>query len=162
MDSIDIIIYVILSAAAILGYSRGFVRQAGAICALILAVIAAHMFGPWAMEHLFAGAAEPEESSMNAYGAATAGYAVVFVVVWIAVWLTSRLLHGALKTIKLGGLNSLAGALFTALEWALGMSLVLNLWHMVSTSWQPCTLTSKYVMSLLPWLTGALGKTNFI
>lgn len=159
MNGIDIFICVILAAAAILGYSRGFVRQAGSIAAVVLAIIVARMFGPWATEHLFAGSTEPEGSSMTTYGARTAGYAVVFVVTWIAVWLVSRLLHGALKAIKLGGLNSLGGALFTLLEWALGISLLLNIWHLVSPSWQAPSALSQYVMELLPGLTGALGAS---
>lgn len=159
MNGIDIFICVILVAAAILGYTRGFVRQAGSIAAVVLAIIAARMLGPWATEHLFAGSTEPEGSSMTAYGARTAGYAVVFVVTWIVVWLVSRLLHGAIKAIKLGGLNSLGGALFTILEWALGISLLLNIWHLVSPSWQAPSALSQYVMELLPWLTGALGAS---
>lgn len=159
MNGIDIFICVILVAAAILGYARGFVRQAGSIAAVVLAIIAARMLGPWATEHLFAGSTDPEGSSMTAYGAKTAGYAVVFVVTWIVVWLVSRLLHGAIKAIKLGGLNSLGGALFTILEWALGISLLLNIWHLVSPSWQAPSSLSHYVMELLPWLTGALGTS---
>ncbi len=159
MNGIDILIYVVLVAAAILGYSRGFVRQAGAIGAVVLAVVAARMFGPWATEHFFAGSVEPEGSSMTGYGANMAGYVIVFAVTWIAVWLVSRLLHGALKTICLGWLNSLAGAAFSVLEWALGLSLALNVWHLMSPSWEPATSTAAWVMELMPWLTGALSAS---
>lgn len=159
MNGIDIFIYVIFAAAAILGYARGFVRQAGSIAAVVVGILAARMFGPWATEHLFAGATEPEGSSMTVYGARTASYAVVFVVTWIVVWLVSRLLHGAIKAIKLGGLNSIGGTLFTMLEWALGISLMLNIWHLVSPSWTAPTALSQYVMKMLPWLTGALGAS---
>ena len=63
MNGIDIFIYVIFAAAAILGYARGVVRQAGSIAAVVVGILAARMFGPWATEHLFAGATEPEGSS---------------------------------------------------------------------------------------------------
>ncbi len=157
MNTLDILVIVILAASLIIGYARGFVRQAGSICAVILAVVASRMFGLTAAQW-FAPSAADGASSITAHGTAVAGYAAVFIAVWIAVWLVSRLLHGALRTIHLGAINSLAGALFSLAEWGLGISIALNLWHLCSPSWQPQGSLAPTLMTFMPWLTGAIGN----
>lgn len=157
MHTPDILVTVILIAAFIIGYTRGLVRQAGSVCAVILGIIAARLFGPTATEWFMPSTA-PEGSSMTDYGATAAGYIAVFAIVWIGVWLVSRLLHGALKAIRLGWANALAGAFFSALEWGLGISAALNLWHICSPSWEPTGPVTKTVMTFMPWLTGIVRQ----
>ncbi|MEZ3597671.1 MAG: CvpA family protein [Paramuribaculum sp.] len=146
MDTLTIIIIVIFVAALIAGGSKGFVKQLGSFAAIIAAIIACRVFMPQATAlaaQLLGVSADGSE--LNRYICVIAGCAGVFLIVWMLVWLLSRMIHRAITVVKLGPLNAIAGALFMAFKWMLVISLALNAWMAVSPDTQALARPSSVV-----------------
>lgn len=157
---ISIIIYVLIIASFIWGYNRGAVRQIGSIVAIVVAFLVSRLYGGAAAE-LFAqwmGADEPGASSMTMLSAEILGRLSLFIAVWFVIGLLARLLHATLNAIFLGWVNSLLGGAVMALKACLVMSLLLNLWLVVNPSASVGSGASRWVVDLLPTLTGAIAN----
>ena len=133
MDTITIITIIILAAALILGAIKGFIRQLGSFAAVVIGIIACRIFSGQATQ-LAAKVlgVSPADSALNHYMCAIIGCAGVFLAVWLVVWLIARLIHKVISAVKLGPLNSVAGALFMAFKWMLVLSIAFNAWLAVS------------------------------
>ena len=104
MNVVDIAIGVILIVGLLWGLSRGFIRMLFGLAALVLGIIAAgRMFAFVAEKVLFFLPGERVSE--------VAGFAVVFLIVFLAIVLTARLIGKALKLAALGWLDRLAGGL---------------------------------------------------
>ena len=122
--ALDIIIWVVIGVAALLGYRRGMVGQIGQLLALLVGVLAARMFGD-NVARFIAGASAPD---MIDYVAA---YGVVFIAAYLLTWTVARVLRKVIRAVSLGIVDRLCGALFKACLWTLALSLVLNLYLIV-------------------------------
>lgn len=133
MDTLTIIIVIIFVAALIAGGSKGFVRQLGSFAAIIAAIIACRVFLPQATAVASRLLGVPADGGdLNHYICVIAGGAALFLIVWMLVWLLSRMIHRAITAVKLGPVNAIAGSLFMAFKWMLVTSLALNAWMAVS------------------------------
>ncbi len=104
MNVVDIAIGVILIVGLLWGLSRGFIRMLFGLAALVLGIIAAgRMFAFVAEKALFFLPGERVSE--------VAGFAVVFLIVFLAIVLTGRLIGKALRLAALGWLDRLAGGL---------------------------------------------------
>lgn len=114
MSVTDIVILAICALAAAWGCWRGFIRQLGSFVAILLGIVACQLFGPKV--------------------AASLGWqlwitdVVLFLIVYIAVILLSRLIHSASKALLLGPVNRAAGALLGIVKALILASIVLNVW----------------------------------
>jgi membrane protein required for colicin V production len=109
MPIIDIIIAVAVVLSVIVGFARGFVKEALAIATLLLAIWAALFFGP--------AAGTLSESWLQGQELQTwFGRILVFFVVIIIGGLIQWFISKAIKLSPLGGIDRLAGALFGLLR----------------------------------------------
>ena len=133
MDTLTIITVIVFAAALILGAMKGIVKQLGSFAAVVLGIIACRIFATpaTAIAARLLGVSETD-TALNHYTCAIIGCAVVFLAVWLLVWLIARLIHRVVTAVKLGPLNSIAGALFMAFKWMLVLSLAFNAWLALS------------------------------
>lgn len=114
MSVTDIVILATCALAAAWGCWRGFIRQLGSFVAILLGIVACQLFGT------------------NV--AATLGWQlwvtdiILFIIVYAAVILLSRLIHSASKALLLGPINRSAGAVLGVVKALILASIVLNVW----------------------------------
>lgn len=125
MAAIDILILVVVGVAAVMGFSRGIIGQIGQIAGVIGGIIAARLFGA-RVAAFFAGADAPSAIDN------VAGYVIVFLVAYFAVWLVAKFVRGTVRAVHLGIIDRLAGAVFKGALWLLMLSIALNLYIIVS------------------------------
>ncbi|MDE6270121.1 MAG: CvpA family protein [Muribaculaceae bacterium] len=127
MSVFTIVTILIALVGLVLGYRSGLVAQVGQIIGLLGAIVACRMFGPVAMEWL--GPRDPSESSTALTAVA---YAITFLVVYFAVLFVVRLIRGVVRSVHLGVIDRIAGAIFRAFVYLLLFSIVLNVWAVVA------------------------------
>ncbi|MCM1355906.1 MAG: CvpA family protein [Staphylococcus sp.] len=163
MTAIDIFLILIFIVSAALGFRKGIITQLGSVAAIVVAIIACRMFGQSVGELLFGSHPEWEGSSLTRYGVSIVSNCIVYIVVYYAVIIISRLLHTVTHAILLGPLDHIAGAAFSVAKYALVVSLALNLYIVCVPS---TTLISKsrlcsgkaveLVIGFAPWLLDTL------
>ena len=160
MGILDIIFIILLAGGAILGYRKGAIRQLASVVAVAAGVIACRVAGSLAASVVarFLGADDPAASSITVYSAQVLGYGLLFAVVWLGVWLIAGFLRKATYAVKLSILDRVAGAAFLPLKWFIVVSLLLNLWKIISPGsgiFSSGRLVGT-VMELAPAILGAL------
>lgn len=132
MTGLDIFVLILLCAAAIWGYTRGIVVQMGSLLAFALAIAACRIFGDAATSAVMAmmggetAVTDPAQSLMSRFMAECIANVALFLIVWIGVWFLSRAVKFVAKSLRLGFLDSLAGALFMLLKAGLVVSFIIN------------------------------------
>lgn len=159
MSAIDILILVVVGVAAIMGFTRGVIGQIGQIAGLIGGIIASRMFGA-RLAVFFAGGETPSAFDN------VAGYVIVFLLAYFAVWLVARFVRGTVHAVHLGILDRVAGAVFKGALWLLMLSMVLNFYIIVSgddaglhdpkAPWRSATV--KFAPAVLGYLGDAANK----
>lgn len=114
MSVTDIIIVVIAVIAASWGAWKGFIRQLGSFVAILMGIVACHLFGP-------------RVAAWLAMSLVVADI-ILFLLVYIAVMLMSSAIHHASRALCMGPLDRLAGAILAIVKWAILASLILNVW----------------------------------
>lgn len=165
MGVLDILFLILLAGGAVIGYRKGAIKQLASVAAVIAAVIACRIAGDYAVSLVkpLIGADAPDASSMTVYAAQVLGYGALFGVVWFGVWLIGGFLRKATHAVMLGPLDRVAGSVFLVLKWFMVVSLMLNLWKIISPD-SPLFSSSKLaggevmrlVMEMTPWILGAL------
>ena len=105
MNSVDLLVFAILGVSALLGLSRGLVREALGLGSWLLAAYAAYQFGPNLQPTLRQAVGNPDLADPLAY-------VLVFVSVLIALSLLSNLVGRIVRVSALGGLDRMLGFLF--------------------------------------------------
>ncbi len=119
MAAIDILFLALVAVGGYMGFTKGVVAQVGSIAAVVIGVIAARLLGP-----AFTTLISDGSSSLDA----VAGYGVAFIVAYLAVFVIARIMKLTVHSLHLGIVDRLAGAAFRVLEWALMLSLALNVY----------------------------------
>ena len=130
MATIDTILLIIVVAAGIWGFSKGFIHQIGAIAAVIIGIIACRMLGPQAVGLIYPEG-EPDAYSSSYIGAVVMAYAVLYIVAYYAVILVSKMLRLAVHTVFLGPLDRIAGALLNIGKCLIMVSFLLNVYLVI-------------------------------
>lgn len=125
MSAIDILILVVVGVAAVMGFTSGVIGQIGQIAGVIGGIISSRMFGA-RLAAFFAGGEAPSAFDN------VAGYVVVFLLAYFALWLLARFIRGTVHAVHLGILDRLAGAVFKGALWLLMLSIALNIYIIVS------------------------------
>ncbi len=155
MPMIDITLLIILTAAALLGFRKGLIAQAGSAAAIIIAIIACRTLGPAATDIIMPA---PEESSMSRLMASAIAYSAVYLVAYYAVILISKLLRQVTHTLFLGPLDRIGGAIVNILKWSLALSLAFNLY---TALWPDGKLLSSSTLAQgrpIRWITALAPK----
>ncbi|MDE6651908.1 MAG: CvpA family protein [Paramuribaculum sp.] len=165
MAILDIIFLILLAGGAVIGYKKGAIKQLGSVVAIAAAVIACRAAGPLAVSLVspMLGADQPYASTMTVYSAQVLGYGTLFAIVWLGVWLIAGFLRKATYAVRLSLIDRIAGAVFLVLKWFMVVSLMLNLWKVISPD-SPLFSSSKLaggeflriIMEMTPAILGAL------
>ena len=150
MNAFDILLVVLLGAAALRGYFKGIIAMAAQVIGLIAGVVACRM-----VAHRLALHIGPDATDL------VVANVLVFIVAYLACFLLGRMLQSLFRALHLTIVNRLCGVAFCALEVAVVLSLFMNLWHMVSPSTAPADPTTEglrgLVYNVAPALLGFLN-----
>ncbi len=128
MNIIDIIFLLCCVPAIIHGLSKGFIAQAMALVALVLGAWLSFQFSGLAAEWLKPViAAHPTVLQ-------TIAFALILIVVFIAMTLVGKVLDGIIRIVMLGWLNKLLGVVFALLKALLAIGLSILLFDSVTTA----------------------------
>lgn len=118
MNILDIIILICLIPALIQGIVKGFVSQAVSIIAIIV--------GVWASSHFAGIVCQWLSKFITASGQIleVSAFAIIFILVIIALILLGKLLEKIITLAMLGWLNKLLGAVFAVVKWTLILGLI--------------------------------------
>lgn len=120
MTTLDIIILIIVSAGAIIGLFKGFIRQLATIAGLIIGLIAA--------KALYLSLAEKLCPTIT--DSMTVAQIISFVLIWLAVplafTLVAMLFSKAMDAISLGWINRLLGMGLGILKYIILIGLLMN------------------------------------
>lgn len=127
MTTLDIIILVVLGAGAIVGFSKGFLKQLASLLGLVAGLLIAKALYATVAERVFL----PLTDSL------TVAQGIAFVVIWLAVplafLLLASLLTKAMEAVSLGWVNRLLGAVLGALKAVLLVSLLVCVVEYIDT-----------------------------
>ncbi len=119
MTTIDIVILIVLGAGAIVGFTKGFLKQLAGLLGLVAGLLIAKALYATVAERFFL----PLTDSL------TVAQGIAFVVIWLAVplafLLLATLLTKAMEAVALGWINRLLGAGLGLLKSALLVSLLI-------------------------------------
>jgi membrane protein required for colicin V production len=156
MNLVDLLVVGIVAISALLGLSRGFVRELLGVGSWIVAGYGAYRFGP---------AAVPLEMKLlgNADVAEPAAYVTVFVLLLILLSLLSNLVGRVVSGSALGGLDRTLGLVFGLARGAVVvMAAYIPLALMLPPDkWPQAALTARslpYVYEGAVWLAGLLPE----
>lgn len=138
MSTFDIILFIILGAAVVMGFIKGFFSQIGSITGVVAGIISCRLFGE-RVRHLIFGA----EDGM---GYTIAAYAILFIAVYLLFFLVARLFSHTLSALHLGIINRVAGALFSFLVGVVIISIAINVYLAI----QPAD-TGFFMNKAKPW-----------
>lgn len=124
MTVLDVIILAVFVGSVAVGFYRGVIVQVGAVAAILFAVVLTRL-GGYPLAEFIAGNEAP--SSLDVVVAKV----ITFVVGYLAVRTVASLFKRATHALSLGGLDRLAGVVFSLFQWMLVLSLLLNLWFVI-------------------------------
>lgn len=157
MNIIDIVLAVIVIAAAVTGAMRGIVKQLGTILGLIFAVVGCRLFGASVADWIVS----PGSAHVGLWRALV--YIALFAAIFWGVSVLARMLTAMLSAVKLRILDRAGGAIFRVALWLLLTSLVLNVYLGVCPKDQPTFSNPAYpwrsaVVKFAPNLLGYLAN----
>lgn len=158
VGTIDIIIMVVLGAALVYGLIRGLIKQIASLGGIILGIVACRLFaenvGPLVMRLM------PGVFS-SAGSAKVVGCILLFLLVYFTVGAIASLTRKLTNALLLGWLDHLLGGVAAVFKWALVLSILLNLWRVISPDsaiFTQSTLMDGEMMPALlrlaPWMLG--------
>jgi membrane protein required for colicin V production len=106
MSTLDIILAIFLLYFAFKGFTSGFIISIATLAGLILGFYAASHFSEFTANWLLA------DMGLKSSNIRLIAYVVTFVIVIVLVFLLGKFLTGVVKTVGLGIVNRLAGAIF--------------------------------------------------
>lgn len=123
---VDIIIACLIGYALYKGFKEGLILALISLVSLIAGIFISLKFSFLFKDWIF------EKTQWNPNVITICAFVFTFVLVLIGVQLLGKALTKILKTVALGGLNRLAGAVFLALKMILIISVVLNLFQKIN------------------------------
>lgn len=129
MSAIDITILIVAGAALVYGLIKGIINQLASLGGFVLGLIACRIFGD-NMAEIMTGILPGTFHSQQA--ASIVGNIVLFLLVYFTVALIASMAHKLTHAIMIGWLDHLLGGIFSVFKWLLIMSIVLNLWHIIT------------------------------
>jgi len=106
MSTLDIILAIFLLYFAFKGFTNGFIISIATLAGLILGFYAASHFSEFTANWL------QQDMGLKSGNIRLIAYVVTFVIVIVLIFLLGKFLTGVVKTVGLGIVNRLAGALF--------------------------------------------------
>jgi len=121
MNILDIILLILILAAAVSGFTKGFFVELASLLSLILGILAGVKFSPqvqiWLSKIL----------SWSPGNIKLVSFILIFIIVAIIIHLVARAFENTIRALSLGLLSRFAGALFGALKAAFFLSILILL-----------------------------------
>lgn len=127
MNSLDLIIVFPIAAGLLSGLFRGLIKEVVSLAVILLGIYLARIFAPFAAELLI------KWFELSPGGAQPLGFIAVFSVVAILLTIGGHMIHGLIRLMSLGVLNSIAGGVIGALKVALLLSIIFNILNSINT-----------------------------
>ena len=138
--SLDILIFVVLGAAAIFGAIRGAIAQIASIVGLVAGIVSARLFG-MRIADFFAGSEAPGAIDC------ISGHIVAFVAAYLLGWVIVRVFRKVVHAAKLGIIDRILGAVLKVFIWSLVLSLAFNVYLIIKDNGHALDAPGK------PWRT---------
>jgi len=104
--------------------------QAGALGGLLLGVVLCHVGGDY-VAAMIAGCGPDGSQTQPGYVDTVIANIILFIIGYLSVRIVAHFFKTVVKSLSLGALDRIGGALFSCFEWMLALSLLLNLWLVV-------------------------------
>jgi len=137
MSTLDIILALFLFYFAFKGFTNGFIISIATLAGLILGFYAASHFSEFTANWL------QHDMGLKSGNIKLIAYIVTFVIVVVLIFLLGRFMTGVVKTVGLGIVNRLAGALFGIAKGLLIASLLFLLFARIDPHESLLTATHK-------------------
>ena len=137
MSTLDIILALFLFYFAFKGFTNGFIISIATLAGLILGFYAASHFSEFTANWL------QHDMGLKSGNIKLIAYIVTFVIVVVLIFLLGRFMTGVVKTVGLGIVNRLAGALFGIAKGLLIASLLFLLFARIDPHESLLTATQK-------------------
>lgn len=124
MTTLDVLILIVFVAAVAVGFWKGIIVQAGAVGAVVFAVVLCRIGGA-ALAGFIAGEEPPSEVDT------VVAKVILFIAGYLAVRVVASLFRKATHALSLGTLDRLGGVVFSVFQWMLVLSLMINLWLVI-------------------------------
>lgn len=121
MNIVDLILIILLGAAAIRGFVKGFFVEFATVAAIVLGVVCAMMFSAY-LQHWLTGLVSWRPATIKA-----ASFFIIFISVLIVVHLIANALEQFVRAIALGILSRIGGAIFGVIKSAFILSFLMFL-----------------------------------
>ena len=160
MTTIDIFLIIAIGASLVYGLYKGLIYQIASLGGVILGVVACRLFATQFGETLmgwFPGAIS------TATVATVIAAIVIYLVVYFSVGIIASVAHRMSHALMVGWLDHLLGGVLGVLKWMLLLSILLNIWHMISPQSQVFTSSTlmdgqlfDFVMRFAPMVFGVI------
>jgi membrane protein required for colicin V production len=150
----DVFILFVLFGSTLIGFLRGFVREAASLVFWIVAIWAAWKFGPVVEPHLGGLLANPNVAPW-------VGRLVVLVLVLLVGWLVGMLLSYTARGLGLGVMDRVLGVLFGIVRGMLLVGLITigaELLHLNHEEWWSRSKLVPYGETVGDWLRAMVGE----
>ncbi len=134
MSGIDIFIIVIVIIGVLRGMQLGAIKQITSFAGLIIALILSRLLGDWMMGILMS--VFPSLREMPAPDVITSllGHIIIFAMVYMGIYMLGSMIRSITHALHLGIFDRFAGAIMCTFKYAIILSVVLNLWFVLSPS----------------------------
>ena len=154
MTGADVFIILVLLGSTIIGFLRGFVREAASLVFWIIAIWAAWKFGPVVEPHLGGLLADPNVAPWI-------GRLVILVLVLLVGWVVGMLLSYFTRSLGLGALDRVLGLLFGIVRGMVLVGLIIiggELLHLNQEQWWGRSKLVPYGETVGDWLRAMGGE----
>lgn len=130
MSLIDFVLLIVIVAGIIVGARRGIIEQIASIVAIITAIVITRIYGDDATRFLCELIPSFKESGPTI--CSVVGHITLFILVYFLIWLFGSVFRKFFHSLKLGLIDRVLGAIFCVLKYCLILSIVLNIWLLLS------------------------------
>jgi membrane protein required for colicin V production len=151
---IDVLILLVMVGSTLIGTLRGFIREAASVVFWILAIWAAWKLGPMVEPHLGGLLADP-------HIAPWVGRLTILVLVLLAGWVAGMLLGYFTRSLGLGPMDRVIGALFGIVRGMVLIGLLIiggELLHLNHEEWWSRSKLVPYGETVGDWLRAMVGE----
>lgn len=124
MTTLDVIILAVFVGSVAYGFYRGVIVQVGAVAAIVFAVVLCRLGGE-PLAGFIAGNEAPSHLDV------VVAKVIAFIAGYLSVRVVASLFRKMTHALALGGLDRLAGVVFSLFQWMLVLSLLINLWLVI-------------------------------
>lgn len=128
MPKLDILILIVFVVSVAYGFRKGVIVQAGALGGILLGVILCHLGGNY-IACLIAG-----DGQTPTYIDSVMANIILFIIGYLSVRIVAHFFKTVVKSLSLGALDRIGGALFSCFEAMLALSILFNLWLLLKPS----------------------------